>query len=47
MPSIPPYFRAMYPDQAKALDEGYTELGNQITKGIKNLFKRFNPFRTP
>lgn len=47
MPSIPPYFRAMYPDQAKALDEGYSDMAVILGKFFKGMIKRFNPFRTP
>jgi hypothetical protein len=47
MPSIPPYFRAMYPEEARELDQGYQDMGKAITKFFKGMIKRFNPFRTP
>jgi hypothetical protein len=47
MPSIPPYFRAMYPEQARDIDQGYQDMGRYMTNFFKGMIKRLNPFRTP
>lgn len=47
MPSIPPYFKTMYPDQANDIHEGYSDMGRYMAKGLMSILRRFNPFRTP
>ena len=45
MPSIPPYFRALYPEQAKELDQGYQDMGKAIINFFKGILNKLNPFK--
>lgn len=47
MPSVPPYFRSLFPEKANEIDQGYSEMAVVMANFAKGILRRFNPFRIP